>query len=315
AMALGHVAELGDGCDVAVHGIDALEGDELGAARVAAGEPALEIGGVVMREDLLLGAAVTDALDHRGMVERVGEDHAARHLARQGRERRLVGDVARSEGERRFLAMQIGELAFEQHVIMSGAGDVARAASPGAHAVDRLMHRGEHLGMLAHAEIVVGAPDRDLGAEVVAEGAGKGPGTALEIGEDPIASFGAQRVGPGPEKSLVVHGLPRIFCEPAGAQATGASPARSSAAAVSSSALPKRRSISSVSSAVMMSGGQSATVSPMARRISPCSCARAAKMAPTPALGSKGAFVALSLTSSMPARRPTPRTSPTSGWA
>ena len=36
--------------------------------------------------------------------------------------------------------MQVGKLAFELHVIVGRAGDIARAAGAGAHGVNRLVH-------------------------------------------------------------------------------------------------------------------------------------------------------------------------------
>src|SRR5579883_320742 len=56
-----------------------------------------------------------------------------------------------------------------------GAGDVARAARTGTDSVDGLVHRGPHLGMPAHAEIVVRAPDRDVAPELVVIRAGNAP--------------------------------------------------------------------------------------------------------------------------------------------
>ncbi len=89
-------------------------------------------------------------------------------------ERRPVRHVAGGEEQRGLLAVQVGELALQQDVVVVGAGDVAGAAGAGAAAVERLVHGGEHLGVLAHAEIVVGAPDRDLAAVARRRGAWRG---------------------------------------------------------------------------------------------------------------------------------------------
>ena len=94
----------------------------------------------------------------------------------------------------RFLAVQIGKLGFQLDMIMRGAGDVARAAGARAGRVDGLVHGGEHLGMLAHAEIVVAAPHRDgppgaFGMEIRVR---VGAALAHDIGEDAIAAFAAQ---------------------------------------------------------------------------------------------------------------------------
>jgi hypothetical protein len=59
--------------------------------------------------------------------------------------------------------------------------------------------------VLAHAEVVVGAPHRDLGADPVIEGARKPPATPLEIGKDPVSPLGAERIKALSEKAFVVH--------------------------------------------------------------------------------------------------------------
>ena len=87
----------------------------------------------------------------------------------QRRQRRLVGDVGRGEQQRRFLAVQVGELALQLDVVVRGAGDVARAARAGADGVDRLVHGGDHGRVLAHAEIVVRAPDGDVAGATLGE--------------------------------------------------------------------------------------------------------------------------------------------------
>jgi hypothetical protein len=82
----------------------------------------------------------------------------------------------------------------------------------GAAVVDRGMHRRQYLWVLAHAEIVVGAPYRDLGADAMVIGARKPPGSALEIGKDAIAPLTLQLTELPLEKRLVVHDPPRCVC-------------------------------------------------------------------------------------------------------
>src|SRR5882762_7633517 len=91
---------------------------------------------------------------------------------------------------------------------MAVAGDVARAAGPRADGAQRLLHRGKHRRMLAHAEIVVRAPDGDLGADAVIEGARKAAAAPLEIGKDAIPPLGAQRTEALVEEALVIHAGP-----------------------------------------------------------------------------------------------------------
>ena len=63
-----------------------------------------------MAEDVFLGAAVADAGDHRG----VGEHGHAGQFAGQGRQCRVIRNIARSEDQRRLAPVQVGELALEQ---------------------------------------------------------------------------------------------------------------------------------------------------------------------------------------------------------
>ena len=122
------------------------------------------MGDVVVAPDLLLAAGAPDALDHRIVVERVGEDEAIRQQAGDGRDAGEIGDPARGEDERRLLAVQVGELALEHDDRMMGAGNVAGAAGAGAVGARRLDARLDDVGVAAHAEIVVRAPDGDFGA-------------------------------------------------------------------------------------------------------------------------------------------------------
>ncbi len=121
----GRAANVGD---VAVHGIDALEGHQLGRVGRRLGQQAFQVFEVVVAEDLERAPAVADAGDHGGVVQLVGEhDQAGQHLL-QRRQGRLIGDVAGGEEKRRLLAVQVGQLALELDVVVRGAGDVARAA-------------------------------------------------------------------------------------------------------------------------------------------------------------------------------------------
>ena len=82
---------------MAVHRVDALEGDQLGRFDGPLGELGFEIGDVVMAENALFTAAAPDALDHRGVVLLVREDdHAGKKLL-DGGERGIVGDVGGGE--------------------------------------------------------------------------------------------------------------------------------------------------------------------------------------------------------------------------
>ncbi len=130
----------------------------------------------------------------------------------QGGEVRHVSGV---EQQRRLGAVQIGELLLQQHVVMVGAGDVAGAAGAGPAPVERLVHGRQHQRMLAHAEIVVGAPDGDLAvaARVVMGGVREAAGPPLEIGEHPIPPLAPQAGELVTEEILVLHG-PLTYMRP-----------------------------------------------------------------------------------------------------
>ena len=171
AVAFGERDDFTDRRDVAVHRIEALEHDQLGALGIGGGEQLLEMRDVVVAEDLPLAARAAHALDHRIVVERVGQDQAIRQQARDGGDAGEIGNPAGGEDERGFLAVQVGEFALEPDDRVMRAGNVAGAAGAGAMRAGRVDARLDHLGMAAHAEIVVRAPHRDFaGAGVLAVG-------------------------------------------------------------------------------------------------------------------------------------------------
>ena len=150
---------------------------------------------------------VADAGDHGGVVLLVRKDDATRQQLGQRRQRRVVGDVGGGEQQRRFLAVQVGELGLQLDVIVGRAGNVAGAARAGADRVDRLVHGGDHGGMLTHAEIVVGAPHGDragLGTREVL-GRRKRAAAPLQIGKDTIAPFTMNGVQSVLQLTGVVH--------------------------------------------------------------------------------------------------------------
>ncbi len=88
------------------------------------------------------------------------------------------------------------------------AADIARAAGACADIVQRLFHRLDHLGMLAHGEIVVGAPHRDrLGTVMAVEAARIGIRAlvAQDVDEDAVAAFSVKAVDRLVEDLVVIH--------------------------------------------------------------------------------------------------------------
>ncbi len=126
---------------VAVHRVEALEHDELGAVARLRGEQLFEMSDVIVPPYALLAARAFDALDHRIVVERVGQDEAIGQEAGDGRNRRQIGHPARGEDERRRLAVQVGKLGLELDDRIVSAGNVAGSARPRPMGADRLAPR------------------------------------------------------------------------------------------------------------------------------------------------------------------------------
>ena len=176
------------------------------------GEQLFEMGDVVVAPQFLFAARALHPLDHRIVVQGVGEDQAIGQKARDGRNRREIGNPARGEGERRLLAMQVGELGLELDDRIVRARDVAGSAGPGAMGARRADRGFDHLGVAAHAEIVVGAPDGHFArAILLARGAPprhrEAARVALEIGEGAIAPLRPQARYRVLEAPLIVHRL------------------------------------------------------------------------------------------------------------
>ena len=143
--------------------------------------------GVVVLPDDLLAAGVADALDHRRVVQLIGQDHRVGQARAQRRQRRPVRDVAGGEQKRVFLLVEVGKLRLKLLVVPRVARDVARAPGPGAAFGDGAAHRLDHRRVLTHAEVVVGTPHRHLilTVRMVAD-PWESPTLALQFGEDAI---------------------------------------------------------------------------------------------------------------------------------
>ncbi len=162
-----------------------------GRLRIGGLEQLFEVADIVVPPDLLLAAGLAHALDHGIVVERVRQQQAVRQQLGDGRDAGLVRDIAGGEHQRGRLAVQVGELALQLDQRMVGAGDIAGAAGAGAHAGGDVDHGADHLGVLGHAEIVVGAPDHHLARAVrgMPERVRKAAGDALEVGKHAITPF------------------------------------------------------------------------------------------------------------------------------
>src|SRR5713226_2988707 len=88
-----------------------------------------------------------------------------------------------------------------------GAGDVAGAAGAGTDPGRGLDHGADHFRVLAHAEIVVRAPDHDVALALrrVPDRMREPARDPLEVGENPVAPLITQAVEGGREELAVIH--------------------------------------------------------------------------------------------------------------
>src|SRR5262245_12196637 len=130
------------------------------------------------------------------MVERVGKNQAARHEPGNGGDASLVRDITGRKNKSSLLSMQLRELVLDLHEGMARPRNVPGAARAGAHAGGGFNHGSNHLGVLPHPEIVVGAPDHDVAWPLrrMPTSVRKPPCYALEIGEHPISALGFERL-------------------------------------------------------------------------------------------------------------------------
>src|SRR5665213_1178380 len=152
---------------------------------------------IIVSEDLLCTIGLVNAFDHRVVVQFIGEDQAVRNELGDRRYAGLVCDVSRGEHQRRLLCMQVRKLSFQFHQGMVGPCDVAGTAGSGSQTTCRVDHRLDHHGALAHAEIVVRAPDRYLPgtAARMPDGARQLADNSLKIDERPVPLFLLQAEG------------------------------------------------------------------------------------------------------------------------
>jgi hypothetical protein len=183
AVLVGEIANGLDGADGAAHAVDGLEGDDLGDVQREGSQLGLEVLDIIVLEDNLLCARMADALDHGGVVQAVGEDDAVRQLAAEGGKGGIVGHVAGAEDEGGLLGVELGNGALEFHRMLVVARDVPGTTGAGAVLVEGLVHPAQDVGVAAHAEIVVGAPDGDALVLVGHVGAGELLGQAVDVVE------------------------------------------------------------------------------------------------------------------------------------
>src|ERR1700686_1103321 len=88
-----------------------------------------------------------------------------------------------------------------------GPREVAGPAGAGADSGGGLDHGADHLGMLSHSQVVVGAPDHDVARPVrgMPHRMREPARDPLKVGENPVAPLIMQAAEGGREELAVIH--------------------------------------------------------------------------------------------------------------
>ena len=183
AVLLGKITNLLNGSDGTAHTVHRFESNNLGHVQWERSQLSLEVHQVVVLEDHLLGLGVSDTLNHRGVVQAVGENNTIGQLATESCQSRIVGDVARAEDQRTLLSMKFGQSVLQLHGVLVVTRDVTGTTSASSVCFQSLVHGLQDLAVASHAKVVIGAPDGHalLGGGSV--GAGKFLGQTVDVVE------------------------------------------------------------------------------------------------------------------------------------
>ena len=175
---MGQAPEVGH---AAGHGEDGVGDDEGVFPAGMFAEAAFEVVEAVVDDDASFAGA--RALDQAGVVVAGGEDGAVLGGAQlaDGAVCAQVGEEARGKDERARFADVPGQFAFEGFVQVEVAVEQARAGAAGAVAVDGLVRRAQHLGVVGEPEVVVRA-HHDLALSIDRDGRAFGAVEGAEIG-------------------------------------------------------------------------------------------------------------------------------------
>jgi hypothetical protein len=200
AVLLGDAQQGGEVGDVTFHRVDPVHDQHRPGALGDALQFAVEPGQVAVVEPRRLPVRHLGAVDDRGVVELVEEDHIA--AADEPRNDAQIRLVARREDEARFLAEELRQLGFELLMEIQRAVQEPAPRAPRAVALQRAPSRPQHFRMMREPQVVVGAhhdaflalddDDRVLGAgnrlEVRVQ-----PGRLHLAGAGEVAAFVEQR--------------------------------------------------------------------------------------------------------------------------
>ena len=147
------VAQLRQRPEVAVHAEDAVGDQQLALAGRQLRDDLARGVDVLVREDLDRRAAQAAAVDDAGVIQLVGDDDVI--FGQDGRDRAGVGREAALKDDDGLDLLELGELPFELHVHLHGAGDGAHRAGADAELLDRFERLLPQPRVRRQTEIVV----------------------------------------------------------------------------------------------------------------------------------------------------------------
>ena len=151
AVTLGHVHDLGQDADVAVHRVDAFHHHQLLPAHPA--QLAFQVHGVVVAEEDGLGLGQDGPVHDRRVRVLIAEDVVAR--AHDGGDEADVRAVPGREQDGRFLVLELGHGLGQLHVDVEGAGEDRRTGGAEAVPLQGLYRRLLDFRPVRNAQIVV----------------------------------------------------------------------------------------------------------------------------------------------------------------
>jgi hypothetical protein len=152
-VALGEIADSGEVGDDAVHRKDAVRGDQAEAAVLRFPQARLQLGHVVVGIAQPARLAEANAVDDRGVVQRIA-DHGIL-FAEDGLEQARIGVEAGAVEDRVLGAEKAGQPLLELLVVILGPADETHRGHAEAVAVERRLGGLDHARMVGKAEIVV----------------------------------------------------------------------------------------------------------------------------------------------------------------
>ena len=88
---------------------------------------------------------------------------------------------------------------------MAGSRNVSRPPRAGSDPIESVMHCCEHRRMLAHSQIIVGAPDGNLTLSAMIKGLRKVAGASLQVRKDSISIFASDELETRLKELIEIH--------------------------------------------------------------------------------------------------------------